>query len=233
MKAMWEELERVEELARAPGHTPRGVPNIDGATSGHRGSTWDMQDRGGDAQTMLQASAVVWQLLGGFPMQDHSPLGQGPVVMPSMLPGAKPTLALSEMNCQEPAPPGQQAREVQGESAGPLDATAVGGGRPGPDGAGGTVTRVAYAGVHLQRDGMWHAKLVNDPKNPSTIMLGLYADQLVAARAFAAAMYVVRRHIPIRGRVLTMQDADLEILRGCSTRHVEFLARRRAWGRWE
>ncbi|CAI7764929.1 unnamed protein product [Closterium sp. NIES-53] len=98
MKAMWEELERVKELARAPGHIPRGVPIVDGATSSHRGSAWDMQDRGGDAQTMLQASAVVRQLLGGFPMQDHSPLGRGPAVMPSLLPNAKPTLALSEMN---------------------------------------------------------------------------------------------------------------------------------------
>ncbi|CAI5487324.1 unnamed protein product [Closterium sp. Naga37s-1] len=234
LKSMWEELERVKQLARAAGQTPRSGPNIDGATSGLRGSVWDINERGNDATHMRDASAVVRQLLTSLGAQEQSPVCRSPAAMQTVALSAKPTQALSEMNSQALAVPLQQTLEVQGESTGPPAATAAAGGKTGPEGAGGTlVPKISYAGVHLLRDGLWHVKLVKDPKNPSTIMLGSYEDQLVAARAFAAAVHVVRRHQPIRGRVLPLHGADLEILKGCTTRHVEFLARRRAWGRWE
>ncbi|CAI5482237.1 unnamed protein product [Closterium sp. Yama58-4] len=234
LKAMWDKIERVKELTRAAGQTPKSGPNQYGAMSGLRGNAWDVQGKDEDGPNMLHASAVVRQLLTGFGAPEQSPLGRSPDVVQHVLRCAKPTQALLEMNSQALAAPLQHALEVQGESVGPPAAATAGGGRSGPDGAACTqVPRVSYACVHLLKDGLWHVKLVKDPKNLSTIMLGTYEDQLVGARAFAAAVHVVRRHTPVRGRVLPLQQADLEILRGCTTRHVEFLARRRAWGRWE
>ncbi|CAI5458692.1 unnamed protein product [Closterium sp. Yama58-4] len=212
LMVVWAEIERLRALVgpaeRTPAlHSPtRGacfVAAIQRATP----------DEGGDAVSLRAADAVVRNLiLNTQPLEQSlngvAQAGQGP--RPNLF---VPAGAVSEVNSAAIAVHGRP-RETQGESQ-------------GPEGS-----RVGFAGVHLGRDGLWVARLVTDPKAPTTIGLGSWDDQIAAAKAFAAAAYVVRRDKPVRGRVLPLLPEEQELLRGCTTQHVIALSRVRAWGSW-
>ncbi|CAI5476273.1 unnamed protein product [Closterium sp. Yama58-4] len=212
LMAVWAEIGRLRALVSPAGRTPTSASPAGGAcfvATSQRATP----DQGGDAEALRIASAVVRNLLVNTQPVEQSRNGvaqPGQALRPNLFVLAG---AVSEVHSAAMAGHGR-SHETQGESQG-LEGS-----------------RAGFAGVHLQRDGLWVARLVTDPKAPTTIGLGSFDDQIVAAKAFAAAAHVVRRDKPVRGRVLPLSLEEQELLIGFTTQHVIALSRVRAWGSW-